>query len=439
MQRSIPLSVRQTQLLEDRARRIDRGLLEAIQEVSLRLGFRVYLIGGAPRDLIVSSRLGDLDLVVVGNGEQFARALAEVLGGTVTTHSRFGTARLNDLGERLDVATARTEHYDSPAALPKVEPGTLAEDLLRRDFTVNTLAIELGEGPPYEVLDSYNALGDIRDRRLRVLHDGSFADDPTRILRGIRFESDLGFRLDAAAERMARTAAAEGRFDALTSDRLRRELFRLLDPPGSIASRLGRLRELGLLAILNPSIRPSEKDLAWIGRAAAESMTLPVDVAPIEGWQLAFPVLFGSLDREAREETADRLGLRPEDRDWLLRSHEDLDHAIEVLRRPSSKPHEVDRVLRTMKYEQIALLLALGDPPVVQWTRRWLDELRAVSLSLTGQELVDAGFASGPSIGRALEATRDARLDGSISAEGELQFALNELRSENERPASNEK
>lgn len=388
------------------------------------------MVGGGPRDLFLSGRLGDLDLVVEGDGEEFARALAEVLGGTPKMHSRFGTAELKDLGERLDIATARTERYGSPAALPEVEPGPLTEDLLRRDFSVNTLAIELGDGPPYEVLDSYNALEDMKDGRLRVLHDGSFTDDPTRILRGIRFESRLGLRLDDAAERMARTAVAEGAFDALSGDRLRREVFRLLEPAGSIESRLGRLRELGLLSILDPGLRLSGEDLVWIGRAATELEGLPPDTAEVEGWRLVFPVLYGSLDQRAGEETADRLAIRPEDRDWLLGSRRDLDHAIEVLRRPSSKPHEIDRVLRPLRREQIALLLALGDPPVVQWTRRWLQELRFLSLTLTGQELVDAGFAPGPSIGRALEATREARLDGSITAEGELQFALNELKSE---------
>ena len=412
---------------------MDRGLLQAIQQVSQRLGFGVYLVGGAPRDLLLSGRLVDFDLVVEGDGEKFARALAELLGGKVRTHTRFGTAELMDLGERLDIATSRTERYDSPAALPRVEPGPLAEDLLRRDFTVNTLAIELGKGPPYEVLDSYNALEDMHEGRLTVLHDGSFTDDPTRILRGIRFESRLGFRLDEAAERMARAAVAEGRFDALSSDRLRREVFRLLEPAGSIEPRLRRLGELGLMGILNPSARLSEEDLAWIGRAADESVDLPADLAEVEGWRLVFPVLLGSLDQRAGEETADRLAFRPEEREWLLSSRENLDHAIEVLRRPSSKPHAIDRVLRPLRGEQLALLVALIDPSVVQWTRRWLEDLRTVSLSLTGQELVAAGFASGPSIGRALKATLEARLNGCISAERELQFALNELKSENRK------
>ena len=152
MQRTIPLSDHQARLLEDRASRVDSGLLVAIQQVSQGLGCRVYLVGGAPRDLILSDRIGDFDLVVEGDAAGFADSLAEILGGTVKTHPRFGTSELMGLGERLDIATARTESYDTPAALPRVEAGSLAEDLRRRDFSVNTLAIELGEGPPYSML-----------------------------------------------------------------------------------------------------------------------------------------------------------------------------------------------------------------------------------------------------------------------------------------------
>ena len=429
MRRSIPLSAHQAQLLEDRARQVDRDLLESIREVSQRLGCSVYVVGGGPRDLVLTGQPGDLDLVVVGDGEEFAGGLAEMLGGKLRRHTRFGTARLEGLGEELDVATARTETYDSPGALPRVEPGSLSEDLQRRDFTVNTLAIEIGQGPPYEFLDSHGSLEDLEEGHLRVLHDGSFTDDPTRILRGLRFETRLGLRLDDAAERQARAAAADGVFEALSGDRLRREVFRLLEPVGSAESRLRRLDELGLMVVLHPDLRVFREDLAWIREAAQALEALPEDTQEVEGWRLVLPVLLGRLDRAGREAIAARLELRPEDRDWLLDSRETLDRAIEVLMRPGALPHDVDRVVRPLRPEEIALLLAIDKPPVVQWTRRWLDALRAVRLSLTGQELIEAGFASGPSIGRALEATREARLDGSIGVEDELGFALEFLKS----------
>jgi len=432
VQRSIPLSSRQVQLLEEGARRVDRALLPSIQEISLRLRLGVYLVGGAPRDLILSGRLEDLDLLVEGAGEQFARDLAEALGGKVRAHARFGTAEVECLGGRLDIATARRESYDGPASLPRVVPGTLEDDLQRRDFTVNTLVIDLGSGPPYEIVDSYGAMEDIEEGRLRVLHDGSFLDDPTRVLRGLRFESRFGFRMDEATERLARAALKEGAFDALSGDRLRREVFRLLEvePEGCIESKLKRFGELGLAAILHPGLRIPTESLAWIGRSATASLDLPADVTRVEAWRLVLPWLLGSLEPTELQATAERLALRPEDQRWLLSSREDLERVIEILRRPDLKPHEVDRCLRPLRSEQMARLLAFGEASVVQWVRRWLDEIRLVRLSLTGRELTAAGFGPGPGIGRALESTLEARLDGSIRAEEELGFALDVLNSE---------
>lgn len=431
MRRSIPLSPEQHQTLEDRANQVHPGLLEAIQNTSQRLGCPVFVLGGAPRDLVSSNQMGDLDLVVEGDGEGFARALAAALGGKMKSHPRFFTAAVELPGGRLDVATSRQEYYDSPAVLPRVEPGPFEDDLRRRDFTVNTLAIELGKGPPFAVEDSYEALRDLKEHRLRVLHDESFIDDPTRIFRGVRLESRLGFRLDEATERLATGAVRDGVFDSLSSDRLRRELFRLLEPIGSIETRLQRLGGLGLLSVLSRDLQLSAEDQTWIGRAAEKAGGLPADIADVEGWRLAFPALLGGLDPTAIESVATRLALRPNERDWLLTSRLDLDHALEVLRHPDSRPSDVDRALGPLRSEQIALLLAVTELPVVRKVLVWLDNWRAVQLSLTGQELLEAGVPPGAWIGRALESTREARLNDTITAREELDFALNLLQKEN--------
>ena len=380
---------------------------------------------------MLSRRLGDLDLVVEGDGAEFATRLAELLGGTVKVHTRFGTAEVGGLGERLDVASTRKEKYESRAALPEIQPGLLSDDLQRRDFTVNTLAIEVGTEPPFEVHDAFEGLEDLEEGRLRVLHEASFEDDPTRILRGIRFETRLGLRLAEEAVRTARSAVDSGAFEALSGDRLRRELFRLLEPGASLRERLQRLLELGLLSVLHPNLSLAEGDLEWIDRAVRVRESLPSDLVGVEGWGLALSVLVGRLGPNERMEMLDRLAVRPAERAWLVESKEALGHAVEVLARQDVKPHEVDRVLRALRGEQIALLLASSSDPVVQWTQRWIDEFRGVEVSLTGQELRDAGYPPGPGIGRALEATREARLDGLISKEDELQFALNVMRSKN--------
>ena len=429
MYRSIPLSSQQTRLLEESARGVHRDLLAAIREVSHQLGYRAFLVGGVPRDLILCDRVGDLDLVVEGDGVKFALGLAEILGGTVRTHVRFGTAVLEGLGARLDVAGTRTEEYVSPAALPAVQAGLLADDLLRRDFTVNTLAIEVSKEPPFEIRDSFGGVEDLQQGRLKVLHADSFLDDPTRVLRGIRFETQLGLRLDATAEELARSAVESGVFDALSGDRLRREIFRLMEPAASVEARLHRMRELGLLGILHPAVSPTEEDMEWIGTATEASRDLPADLGQLEGWRLVFPVLMNGLDAKEKEELAERLALRAEEKEWLLGSREAVDRALGVLRRPAVTPHEIDRVLRCLRSEQIPLLLAFGSSPVVQWVELWLDELRSVEFSLTGSDLLDAGYSPGPWIGQALEATRDARLDGVIAKEDELRFAIQQLKS----------
>jgi len=431
--RSIPLSPEQHQTLEDRANQVNPGLLEAIQSTSQRLRCPVFVVGGAPRDLVSSNQMGDLDLVVEGDAENFARDLAATLDGKMRSHPRFLTAEVELPGGRLDVATSRQESYDSPAVLPRVEPGPFEDDLRRRDFTVNTLAIELGEGPPFVVQDSYGAVRDLEENRLRVFHDASFIDDPTRILRGVRLESRLGLRLDEVTERLARVAVTDGVFDSLSSDRLRRELFRVLEPIGSIEPRLQRLGELGFLSVLSPDLAMPEEVQAWIGRAAEKSGGLSADIADVEGWRLAFPALLEGLDRAQVESVATRLSLRSDDREWLLTSRLDLDHALEVLRHPDSRPSDMDRALRALRSEQIALLLAVTEAAVVQKASAWLDDWRAVELSLTGQELVEAGIAPGASIGRALESTREARLNGTITVREELEFALNLLNKENAR------
>lgn len=425
----MPLSSQQVRLLEERARGVHVDLLAAIREVSSRLGYRAFLVGGVPRDLVLSDRVGDLDLVVEGDGVEFARSLAEILGGTVRAHARFGTAILEGLGAGLDVAGTRTEEYASPAALPEVRAGLLGEDLLRRDFTVNTLAIEVGKEPPYEIRDHFGGLEDLQQGRLRVLHPDSFVDDPTRILRGIRFEAQLGLRLDAEAEELARSAIESGVFAALSGDRLRREVFRLLEPAEAIEAVLLRMRDLGLLRILHPAVTLAEPDLEWVGRAAEEWVGLPADLGELEAWRLVFPVLLGGLDAKQREALAERLALRAEDREWLLGSREAVDRALEALDLPQMLPHEIDRVLRLLRAEQIALLLALGRSPVVQSVQLWLDAMRSLEFTLTGKDLMDAGYSPGPWIGRALEATRDALLDGRIGKGDELRFAMRQLES----------
>ena len=213
--------------------------------VAAREGAAVFAVGGFVRDLLLERPNEDLDLVVEGDGLGFARALASALGGRVREHEAFLTAVVVDPeGFAIDVATARSEFYRAPAALPEVQSSVLRQDLYRRDFTINSLAIRLGpEGTP-ELLDFFGGQRDLTEGRLRVLHSLSFIDDPTRVLRAVRLEQRLGFRLAAESIRLVEVALREGVFDRLSGSRLRDELEQLAAKIKSVNARIAEKEEI---------------------------------------------------------------------------------------------------------------------------------------------------------------------------------------------------
>src|SRR4051794_24490551 len=224
--RGRPASVRRPR--RDRSRRQAVVRLEGLEQlgpVLEALPGPAYLVGGAVRDLLLYRPGFDVDLVVVGDAEAYANALAERLGGRVVTHGRFGTAVVHyGTGQHLDVATARTETYPEPGALPEVAPAaTIEDDLGRRDFTINAMAVGL---PDRELVDPFSGRSHLTDRLVRVLHEGSFVDDPTRIFRAAQYEGRLGFRMDPKTETLALMAVPE--VSRLSGARVREELLAIL-------------------------------------------------------------------------------------------------------------------------------------------------------------------------------------------------------------------
>jgi tRNA nucleotidyltransferase (CCA-adding enzyme) len=185
----------------------------------------VYLVGGTVRDILLGERSFDVDIAVEGDAIALAQALADALGGRVRAHDKFGTAVvLYAEDERVDVVTARTEFYDAPAALPTVEHASIREDLFRRDFTINAMAVSLKGADLGRLVDPFGGRRDLEAKTIRVLHNLSFIDDPTRIFRAIRYENRYGFRMDDHTLRLARGTIEMGLVGDLSSARLRDEL-----------------------------------------------------------------------------------------------------------------------------------------------------------------------------------------------------------------------
>ncbi|BCV21524.1 CCA tRNA nucleotidyltransferase [Moorella sp. Hama-1] len=211
-------------------------ILTRARKIAYLKGQRVFMVGGTTRDLLLGRPDVDLDLVVEGQGLPFARELARQLGGRLAYHERFLTASIYWAGEKVDVATARREYYPHPGALPEVEPATIAEDLARRDFSINALALALTARDPGEILDPFNGRADLEAGAIRVLHPASFRDDPTRLLRGVRLATRLHFQLAGNTRELAREALAAGYLDQVAPRRFWQEFILLLKEPRPVAA-----------------------------------------------------------------------------------------------------------------------------------------------------------------------------------------------------------
>jgi tRNA nucleotidyltransferase (CCA-adding enzyme) len=422
-------------LLDERLPAFLRPRIEAVARVSRETQTPVYVVGGLVRDLLLERENRDLDLVVEGDGLAFAARLAEAVDGRMREHHAFLTAVVVDPeGFHFDVATARSEFYRAPAALPEVQMSALRQDLFRRDFTINTLAIRLGPDETPELIDYFGGRNDLKEKTLRVLHSLSFIDDPTRVLRAVRLELRLGFRLAAETRRLVDVALAEGAFDQLSGSRLRDELILLLDDPALALRGLDRLAELGLLRVLHPRLELGEeiREHLQAARAACDWYQLEgLSDPPVLPWRLLLMALAMSLGNRFEPAElaplADRLLLSGEDRRLLTGFPERLAGAREILRTPDLLPHRAAEALDPLSGEELLLLMAEGEEEVRAWVRRYTTELRHLELKIRGADLVAAGLPPGPRIGQALEATRRARLDGVIaddSREAELELAL---------------
>ena len=239
------------------------SLLEAIALKATGISMPLYLVGGSVRDMLLATPVKDLDLVVEGEAAVLASEVANGLRGNVLAHPRFGTATVNLQGQRFDFATTRQETYARPGALPKVSSSTILEDLRRRDFSINALAIPLVGPDAGRLLDPPGHRQDVSLGLIRVLHNGSFRDDPTRILRAIRYEQRLNFKLEPDTAGLLAEALEEGLLSSVSGARIRRELELMFQEP-SPNHALSRCGELGVLRAIHPGLG----DGSWVKELA---------------------------------------------------------------------------------------------------------------------------------------------------------------------------
>ena len=403
-------------------------LLEQVGHVAVREDAQAYVVGGFVRDLLLAVRNLDVDILVEPDGMALARAVAAETGGELKGEPRFGTAKVTlPDGFRLDFAAARAESYARPGALPDVEESSIGDDLRRRDFTINAMALALRPECFGKLLDPFNGKRDLEQRRIRVLHNLSFVDDPTRIFRAVRFEERYHFRMDRHTESLARQGIAAGILSSITPERVLIKLRRLVSERKPVGALL-RLDQLGVTEWLSPGLkldpdllRRLPGALDWWNANAPEPVTaLVVYLAGM----LATAGVDAALDaakNRLRVPAPELRGLEA-----ALRAGEQ----VERLLPEEAVPAEVTRRLRTLGPEALVFLRARvasdGEDRAKRAAllERFIKQWRSVKLEITGDVLTRAGYPAGPELGKALARTLDAKLNGEVQGpEEELVYA----------------
>ncbi len=383
------------------------NFMQVAGKIADNQGQSLYLVGGVVRDLLLEQPNFDLDLVVEGDAINLAQQLAHIKQGKIITHPRFNTAKLRWDKWSVDLATARSESYEKPGALPRVKPSSLSNDLFRRDFTINNMAIYLSPSQYGKLVDLYGGRDDLKHKLIRVLHGKSFTDDATRILRGLRYEQRLNFHLEETTLQLLERDIPM--LDTISGDRIRHELELILKEefPERI---LRRAEELGVLPKLHSALTGD----SWLARKFEQACKLSAPNPPPVGLYLA--LLAYPLTSEENEQLILRLRL-PKILAQTLRDTNAIKAKLQSLANPKLTPSSIYRLLHgPSSLAVVASSLASESPVACQHIQLFLNKLRYVKPALTGTDLKRMGIAPGPHIKEILNLLHEARLDGKVTS-----------------------
>lgn len=411
-------------LMKERLPKEIMSLFNLIAREADAAGVSVFVVGGFVRDLLLDIQNLDIDIVVEGDGIGFAKKLAKTMEGRVKSHAKFGTSVivLKD-GFKVDVATARMEFYKHPAALPTVERSSIKSDLFRRDFTFNALAIKLNGKDSFGLMDFFNGQRDLKDKVVRVLHNLSFIEDPSRAFRAVRFEQRFGFKIGRQTEAFLKNAVKKKLIDRLSGHRLLTELIQILKETHPLSC-IDRMKKLQLLQFIHPDLckqtghrdlmQKVEKVLSW-----SEMVSLTKNP---EVWFVYFLALLYPLDEEGFEVVMKRLQVPMKMQERLQGDRSGYRDTLKRLGRAKDfSPSEIYDIFSRLSPEAILFVLALsGEERTNKYALLYFTQYRsAANFSLAGDDLIAMGIQPGPVFKAVFKALRDARLNGLIKTRAE--------------------
>lgn len=408
-----------------------QDLIHQAAEVASLRHMPVYLIGGFVRDLILGVKNLDLDIAVEGDGIIFAEDLAAKLNARLIRHRRFGTATIV-AGHHLkvDIATTRRESYPQPAMLPVVRPGQLKDDLKRRDFTINAMVIDISQRNFGCLVDLFSGKNDLRSKKIRILHKLSFIDDPTRILRAIRFEKRYNFRIETETLRCLKNAVKNKMLEKIQPQRLRDELILLLKEENPL-KQIRRLHALAGFGFINQHLVISKKtydllnssknEINWFNRVHFRRRKL-------DTWLIYFMALVDSLDAQDLKLVCKRFVFRKGEEKRMLNFNKIGNKFILELSRKKIKPSRIFGLLEPLSYEVILLLKAkYRNPSIKKHIEEFLQIYNGMRIYISGHDLQGLGIAPGPYYQKIFTKVLEAKLNGLIKTQEEELFLIKKL------------
>jgi len=396
-----------------------KELIRLAGEVSKETRMPAYLVGGALRDLLLGKKNFDLDICVEGNGILFSEKLAKKLKSGIRAHERFGTATLILQGRlKVDIATTRKERYPCCASLPVVSEGSLMEDLMRRDFTINAMAAGIGAGQGQRLIDPFGGRNDLAKGRIRVLHDLSFKDDPTRILRAIRFQQRFGFKIERRTLLLLKEALNSGLLHKVNAHRIRDELILMLKEDNP-AKQIKALYSLAGLSFISPKLKPGkatydlfkaiDKEVAWFAK------TFP-GRRHLDTWLIYFTALLKPLGLAEIQKISRSLALRGGEEKRIVSFRQSGPRIIASLSRQGASPARIFSLLEPLSYETIILLAATSkNRHCRKYIADFLEIYNGMRLYVSGHDLHGLGILPGPVYQKIFAKVLAAKLNAKVS------------------------
>lgn len=402
----------------DKLPREIKSLIQLASSIASSNNMSIYLVGGCVRDLLLRVKNLDLDIVVEGDGISFAEDFADKLKARLIRHRRFGTATVTlDSGLKVDIATSRRELYPKPASLPQVLSGTLKDDLRRRDFTINAMAINISGRDFGSLIDLFNGKDDLHHKKIRVLHNLSFIDDPTRILRAIRFKERYNFKIESKTLGLLREAVRIKMLDKVEPQRLRDELILILKEEDPI-EQIRRIQELVGFNFITPKLYVSSKtykllkgiknEIEWFKGAYPRRRQLGT-------WLIYFMGLTDSLRTNDVKSVLKKFAFHKGEEKIILSSHKIDNHLIRQLSQNKIKPYKILDMLQPLSYETVIFIKAkYKNRYIKRHIEDFLKIYNTIRLGVSGKDLLRLGINPGPDYQKILYKVLNAKLNGSV-------------------------